>query len=141
MIEIEMVRIISKMVLNYKRALVLSGCSNALGLEDGRVQNSQFSSYTYDADWDPFKARLNKVGAWCSKTNDVNHEFLQIDLLDVQHISHIATQGVRGSYLWRSYYVKTFEIEYSYDGTTWFNYEGSGGSIQVSSIFSLNSFL
>ena len=132
-------RIISKMVLDYKVALILSGCSNSLGLEDGRVQDSQLSSYTHEHGWDPFKARLNKGGAWCSDTNDVNHEFLQIDLLKVQHVSRIATQGVR-SYL-RSYYVITFVIEYSYDGTTWFIYEGSGGSIQVSGIISLNSFL
>ena len=126
-----MVRIISKMVLNYKVALVLSGCTNPLGLEDERVQNSQLSSYTYDEGWAPFNARLNAGGAWCSDTNDVNHEFLQIDLLNVQHISRIATQGVLNS-LWISYYVETFEIEYSYDGTKWFTYKGSGGSIQVS---------
>ena len=119
------------MVLNYKVALVLSGCTNPLGLEDERVQNSQLSSYTYDEGWAPFNARLNAGSAWCSDTNDVNHEFLQIDLLNVQHISRIATQGVLNS-LWISYYVETFEIEYSYDGTKWFTYKGSGGSIQVS---------
>lgn len=128
------------MVLDYKFALVLSGCSNPLGLEDGRVQNSQFSSYTYHENWPPFEARLNKGGAWCSDENDVNHEFLQIDLRNVQHISQIATQGVHGRW-WGSYFVQTFVIEYSYDGTTWFTYQGSGGSIQVSSVFSLNSFL
>jgi len=106
------------------------GCTNPLGLEDERVQNSQLSSYTYDEGWAPFNARLNAGGAWCSDTNDVNHEFLQIDLLNVQHISRIATQGVLNS-LWISYYVETFEIEYSYDGTKWFTYKGSGGSIQT----------
>ena len=127
------------MVLDYKVALVLLGCLNPLGLEDGSVQNSQFSSYTYGAGWDPFKARLNQGGAWCSDTNDVNHEFLQIDLLNVQHISLIATQGVRGR-LWRSYYVETFVIKYSYDGTTWFIYKGRNGSIQVRGIFSFNNY-
>ena len=126
------------MVLDYKVALILSGCSNPVGLEDGRVQDSQLSSYTHDHGWDPFKARLNSGSAWCSDTNDVNHEFLQIDLLNVQHISRIATQGVRSYW---SYYVITFVIEYSHDGTTWFTYEGSDGSIQVSVIISLNSFL
>ncbi|KAK2571862.1 Coagulation factor V [Acropora cervicornis] len=106
------------------------GCTNPLGLEDERVQNSQLSSYTYDEGWAPFNARLNAGGAWCSDTNDVNHEFLQIDLLNVQHISRIATQGVLNS-LWISYYVEMFEIEYSYDGTKWFTYKGSGGSIQT----------
>ena len=129
------------MVLDYKVALVLSGCSNALGLEDGRVQDSQLSSN--QSCCTAFKGRLNyNDGGWCSDKNEGNHEFLQIDLLNVQHISRIATQGVRSSYpLWRSYYVKTFVIKYSYDGTTWFPYKGSDGSIQVSSIFSLNSFL
>ena len=130
------------MVLNYKVALVLSGCTNPLGLEDERVQNSQLSSYTYDEGWAPFNARLNAGSAWCSDTNDVNHEFLEIDLLNVQHISRIATQGVHDSYPpWFSNYVETFVIEYSYDGTTWFTYKGSDASIQVSSIFSLNLFL
>ena len=124
------------MVLDYKVALVLSGCSNALGLKDGSVQDYQFSSYTYRTGWNPFKARLNQGGAWCSDTNDVNHEFLEIDLLNVQHISRIATQGVHDSYPpWFSNYVETFVIEYSYDGTTWFTYKGSDDSIQVSSIF------
>ena len=135
-------RIISKTLPDYKVAVILSVCSNPLGLEDRRVQDSQISSYTYDHGWDPFKARLNDYGAWCSDTNDVNHEFLQIDLLKVRHVSRIATQGARGSYPFsRSYYVITFVIEYSYDGTTWFTYEGSGGSIQVCSIISLTSFL
>ena len=131
------------MLLDYKVALILPGCSNPLGLEDGGVLDSQFSSYTHQDGSDPFKARLNYYdGAWCSDTNDANHDFLQVDLLNVQHISRIATQGVHGSHPFLgSYYVITFIIEYSYDGTTWFIYKGSGGSVEVSSVISLNSFL
>lgn len=100
-------------------------------MEDGRVQDSQLSSN--QSCCTAFKGRLNyDDGGWCSDKNEGNHEFLQIDLLNVQHISRIATQGVRSSYpLWRSYYVKTFVIKYSYDGTTWFPYKGSDGSIQT----------
>ena len=129
------------MLLDYKVALVSPGCSNPLGLE-GRAKDSQFSSYTFKDGWYPYMGRLNNDGAWCSDTNDKNHEFLQIDQLHVQHISRIDTQGVRGSYpFWGSYYVITFVIEYSYDGTTWFTYKGSGRSVQVSSVISLSSFL
>ena len=85
--------------------------------------------------------RLNNVGGWCSGTNDNNHEFLEVDLLNVQHVSQIATQGVPGSSLNSDSYVKTFLVAYSYDGTKWFTYEDSGGSVQVSTIICLNLFL
>ena len=119
----------------------MAGCTDPVGLEDGRVKDSQLSSN--HSQRTTFKARLNyEYGAWCSDTSDVNHDFLQINLPNVQHISRIATQGMRGSYPTRkSSYVKTFVIEYSYDETTWFSYKGSDGSIQVITIFSLNSFL
>ncbi|XP_044184843.1 uncharacterized protein LOC122964985 [Acropora millepora] len=74
--------------------------------------------------------RLNNVGGWCSGTNDNIHEFLEVDLRNVQHISRIATQGVPGSSLNSDSYVKTFLVAYSYDGTKWFTYEGSG-SVQT----------
>jgi len=132
------------MSLDCKAALVLPGCSNPLGLEDGGVYDFQLSSYTHKDGWGPFLGRYNNGRGWCSATNDVNHEFLQVDLLNVQHISRIAMQGVRGLYPFSgSYYVMTFVIEYSYDGTTWLTYKSSSGSVQVSSIInSLNySFL
>ena len=129
------------MLLDCKVALVLPGCSSPLGLEDGRVYDSQFCSYSHKDGWDPFMARLCNDHAWCSATNDNEHEFLQVDLLNIQHISRIATQGIRGLHsLFRSY-VRTFIMKYSYDGTTWFTYEGGGGSVQVSDIISLNSLL
>ena len=115
----------------------LSGCPNPVGLE-GTAEDSQFSSYTHMVGWDAFMARLFNDYAWCSATNDFKLEFLQIDLVNVQHISCIATQGVRSLYPLFSSYVTTFIIAYSYDGTTWFLYKGSGGSVQVSGIISLN---
>lgn len=128
------------MLLDCKVALVLPGCSKPVGLE-GTVEDSRFSSYTHMDGWGPFMARLCNHYAWCSATNDFKLEFLQIDLVNVQHISCIATQGVRSLYPLFSSYVITFIIKYSYNGTTWFTYKGSGGSVQVSGIISLNSLL
>jgi len=120
------------MSLDCKAALVLPGCSNPLGLEDGGVYDFQLSSYTHKDGWGPFLGRYNNGRGWCSATNDVNHEFLQVDLLNVQHIARIAMQGVRGLYPFSgSYYVMTFVIEYSYDGTTWLTYKSSSGSVQT----------
>lgn len=132
--------ILSKRLLDCKVALVLSGCSNPVGLE-GTAEDSQFSSYTHMVGWDAFMARLFHDHAWCSATNDIKLEFLQIDLGSVRHISCIATQGVRSWDPLFSSYVITFMIKYSNNGTTWFIYKGSGGSVQVSGIISLNSLL
>ena len=128
------------MLLDCKIALVLSGCSNPIGLE-GTVEDSRFSSYTHMVGWDAFLARLWNDKAWCSATNRINLEFLQIDLGNVRDISCIATQGVHSSYPLFSSYVMTFIIKYSYNGTTWFPYKGNGVSVQVSGIISLNSLL
>ncbi|XP_074638430.1 uncharacterized protein LOC141896935 isoform X2 [Acropora palmata] len=106
------------------------GCSNPLGLEGG-FEDRQFKSYTFKDGYDPFMGRLNNDGGWCSRTNDNNHEFLEIELLNVQHISGIATQGVPGSSLNSDSYVKTFLVEYSYNRTKWYPYEDSGGSAQT----------
>ncbi|XP_067043520.1 venom prothrombin activator oscutarin-C non-catalytic subunit-like isoform X2 [Acropora muricata] len=106
------------------------GCSNPIGLE-GTVEDSRFSSYTHMVGWDAFMARLCNHKAWCSATNRINLEFLQIDLGKVQHLSCIATQGVHSSYPLFSSYVMTFIIKYSYNGTTWFPYKGNGGSVQT----------
>ena len=132
--------ILSKILVDYKVALVSPDCSSPLGLE-ARFEDRQFRSYTFKAGCNPFMGRLNNVGGWCSGTNDNNHEFLEVDLRNVQHISRIATQGVPGSSLNSDSYVKTFLVAYSYDGTKWFTYEDSGGSVQVSTIICLNLFL
>ncbi|KAK2571661.1 Coagulation factor V [Acropora cervicornis] len=106
------------------------GCSNPLGLEGG-FEDRQFKSYTFKDGYDPFMGRLNNDGGWCSRTNDNNHEFLEIELQNVQHISGIATQGVPGSSLNSDSYVKTFLVEYSFNRTKWYPYEDSGGSAQT----------
>ena len=128
------------MLLDHKVALVSLGCSNPLGLEGG-FEDRQFKSYTFKDGYDPFMGRLNNDGGWCSRTNDNNHEFLEIELQNVQHISGIATQGVPGSSLNSDSYVKTFLVEYSFNRTKWYPYEDSGGSAQVGGIICLNLFL
>lgn len=114
-----------------------TGCANPLGLENRKIKNSQLSSYSHFDDWEPFRARLNNAKAWCSDSNDHLHEYLQIDLLTVRHVSAITTQGVNTGFpLYLSYYVKTYMIKYSYDGRTWFFYEDTNGADMVSNNWS-----
>ena len=131
------------MLLDYKVVFVLPGCSKPVGLEDGRVQDSQLSSHTHRDGSEALKGRLHhryRDAGWFSATNNKNSEFFQIDLLNVQHISGVATQGVLDLSS-ESCYVTTFLVGYSYDGNTWFIYERGGGSVQVRGIICLNLFL
>jgi len=82
--------------------LSFEGCSDPLGLEDGRIGDSQMrasSSYSYES-VGPSAGRLNSEkggGAWCPKNliseNMETQEFLEIDLEYNHIISAVVTQG------------------------------------------------
>ena len=107
-------------MLNY-----IVDCSEALGLESEKVNDSQISASSYYLNYSPLEGRLNNKKAWCTSSNN---RFLQIDLLEVRHVSALATQGYKGSF---SSYVKTYEIKYSYDGVKWFDYKDDSGKKKV----------
>ena len=100
-------------------------CSEALGLESGKVNDSQLSAPSHLRMFSPLEGRLNNEKAWCTS---LNNQYLQIDLLEVRHVSALATQGYKGYFF---NYVKTYEIEYSYDGVKWFDYEDDSGKKKV----------
>ena len=92
-------------------------CSQALGLESGKVSDSQLSASShFPNSLSPSEGRLNNKKAWCTY---LSNQYLQIDLLKVRHVSALATQGYKGFF---HNYVKTYEIQYSYDGVKWFAY-------------------
>ena len=91
-------------------------CSQALGLESGKISDSQLKASHHFLSFNPSKGRLNNERAWCTNRID---EYFEIDLLKVRHVSALATQGYKGLF---HNYVKTYEIQYSYDGVKWFAY-------------------
>ncbi|XP_022809080.1 uncharacterized protein LOC111346052 [Stylophora pistillata] len=101
---------------NIKKFL-FGNCSQALGMESGKISDSQLSAPPSFVGTSPWDGRLNNDKAWCTGSYK---GFLEIDLKEVRHLSAIATQGFRGTF---ENYVITFEIEYSYDGGTWFEYK------------------
>ena len=107
-------------MLNY-----IVDCSEAIGLESEKVSDSQLSTSSYYPNYSPLEGRLNNEKAWCTS---FKNSFLQIDLLEVRHVSALATQGYKGSF---SNYVKTYEIAYSYDGVEWFGYKDDNGKNKV----------
>ena len=100
-------------------------CLEALGLESGKVNDSQLSASDNFPNFSSSKGRLNNEEAWCARRKK---QYLQIDLLEVRHVSALATQGYKGTF---PNYVKTYEITYSYDGVEWFHYEDDSGKIKV----------
>ena len=97
------------------------GCSQPLGLESKAIRDDQLDAKSYDNGWEPRKGRLGNDRAWCSDIEDPGVEYFEIDLKRVRHVSAIATQGVK--YVFKEYYVKTYALEYSYDGTQWYQYK------------------
>ena len=95
-------------------------------MESRKIKNSQLKSSRSFPGFSPSEGRLNNVKAWCARYS--TEVFLEIDLLEVRHVSALATQGFKGQYF---NYVKTFQIRYSYDGKTWFDYQDDNGRTKV----------
>ncbi|OPJ66660.1 coagulation factor V [Patagioenas fasciata monilis] len=115
----------------------VDGCSLPLGMENGEIKNNQITASSVKTSWfntwDPSLARLNqegKINAWRAKLNS-NQQWLQIDLLTIKKITAIATQGAKT--LTAENFVKTYVIQYSYQGSEWKSY--TDGSSSVAKVF------
>ena len=96
-------------------------------MESRKIKNSQLKSSRSFSGFGPSEGRLNNVKAWCARFSAAD-VFLEIDLLEVRHVSALATQGFKRRFF---NYVKTFNIRYSYDGKTWFDYQDDNGGTKV----------
>lgn len=105
----------------------LTECNRPLGLQDGRILNSQLSSPSHfehlyigngkTVNLEAEFARLNNTLAWCSPARrNSDSTFIEIDLYRQVNISGIATQGFMGI---NAYYVKQYKVAYSKDRITW----------------------
>ena len=111
----------------------LLGCVSPLGMEDGRIKDSQItaSSVLKERSPHPWLARLNRNipqwGAWCpditggNRTEKNYDQYIQIDLVNLTKITGIATQG--RSYSGGREYAKDYKISYIRDGGIWNFYQ------------------
>ncbi|XP_022788183.1 cubilin-like isoform X2 [Stylophora pistillata] len=107
-------------------------CNETIGLEDGRVKNSQLSASSYytlqlgqgQLHLSPRHGRVRNAYSWCSQAQTPNRivdEYLQIDLIKLTEITAITTQGY---HLGTEYmgFVSSYRLQYTYDGNHWISY-------------------
>ena len=129
----------------------LLGCKSPLGMEDGRIKDSQItaSSVIKGKSPHPWQARLNRNisgwGAWCpdytgGKIFEKSYDqYIQIDLLNLTKVTGIATQG--RSHSGGRQYAKDYKISYRRDGGIWYFYGGKNQTVKVNFIDILNLFV
>jgi neuropilin 2 len=125
------------MTVTYVSYVLLLGCDLPLGMEDGRIGDSQITAssfYDYGGyKYPPQKARLNKQMGWGPGAGSAPAgQYLQIDLGIVKRIRKIATQGstISGDKEWTTEY----SVSYSNDTTSWKNYEGDCVQVRVENV-------
>ena len=127
------------------------GCVSPLGMEDGRIEDSQITASSVIRGRTPYAwlARLNRNipswGAWCpdytggKKTEKNYDQYIQIDLLNLTKVTGIATQG--RSYSRGREYAKDYKISYRRDGGIWNFYHGKDQTVKVNFISTLNWYV
>ncbi|XP_017566936.2 retinoschisin isoform X1 [Pygocentrus nattereri] len=107
-----------------------------LGFESSLVTSDQIACSNQEqyvgwfSAWTPGKARLNSQGygcAWLSKFQDTN-QWLQIDLLEVQVVSGILTQGRCDADEWMTKYSLQYR---TYEHLNWIYYKDQTGNNRV----------
>ncbi|KAK3745569.1 hypothetical protein QZH41_005738 [Actinostola sp. cb2023] len=103
--------------INYR----CEGCSAPLGMQDGRITNSQITaSSSYNVHHTPWRARLHytqAAGGWAAGIQAPG-QYFQVDLGKVYVISKVATQGRSTFDQW----VTKYYLKYSHDGVSWESY-------------------
>ncbi|XP_035660129.1 putative GPI-anchored protein pfl2 [Branchiostoma floridae] len=92
-------------------------CSNALGLENGQIKDTQLSASSQLPNYEAWKARLNGGIAWQFNVSYNSEPWLQVNLTTNHYVSGVQTQGKWGGWL------TSYMIKYSIDGFTWSSFE------------------
>ena len=115
--------------------LYFLACDSPFGLADGRIKDGQLSASSYVPSMYILKlkssyttakyGRLNGSIAWCGlgpykDVRPVSH--FQVDFEKPVVITGLATQGLTRDMWLSPYYVKTFKLDFSFDGKNWFDY-------------------
>ncbi|XP_056395153.1 coagulation factor VIII [Hyla sarda] len=104
-------------------------CHQPLGLETGRIKDSQISASGHYGPWLPSLARLRNTGSINAWSMDSVDSWIQVDLLTPMLIHSIQTQGARQRLL--SIYISQFLVSYSLNGQKWNSYQGNTSSNQM----------
>lgn len=111
-------------------------------MENGDIKDDQLSSSSYLAYFhfsnkgtynaEAKHGRLNGYLAWCGqtpRTSQNKQQYFQVEFHEDVRINGIATQGLHNSFT--SYYVKSYTVKFSSDGTHWFNYTSPKNKVKI----------
>lgn len=96
-------------------------CMEALGVQNGKIQDYQITSSTSCEGLRPQDGRLHGDACWSAGGNDKN-QWIQVDLCKDKDITAIATQGRKDAEQW----VQTYTVSYSTDGKEFQYYQDDG---------------
>jgi len=98
-------------------------------MESGAISEAQISaSSQYDNEHGPKNARLRNTqgkGSWVAGLNDVD-QWLQVDLLGLDIVTGIATQGRHSEH---AMWVTKYKLQYSNDGESFRYYKEQGENV------------
>ena len=103
--------------------LIEDSCFDALGMENGMIQDGQLSaSSSVSSTYSAKEARLNGPRAWrfqmeMDKQEEVN-TWIQVTFGQPTNIAGIATQG-GGHQFPKDSWVAEYKVKYSWDASTW----------------------
>ncbi|XP_048585280.1 uncharacterized protein LOC5502169 isoform X2 [Nematostella vectensis] len=69
-------------------------CERALGMAGKSIPDSSITASSTATGYNEFDARLHGPSAWCAASNNLNKEYLQVDLLTVMAVTGFAMQGL-----------------------------------------------
>ncbi|CAB4007248.1 Hypothetical predicted protein, partial [Paramuricea clavata] len=93
----------------------------ALGMENGEIEDSQITSSSFIPGMEPSKGRLNAGTAWVASSRNSN-QWIQVCVNESVVFTAIATQGIGDEYS----RVTSYAVSYSSDGETFQVYTVTG---------------
>ena len=93
----------------------------ALGMENGKIENTRIASSSFWKDLSPDKGRLNGTSCWSAGEVD-KHQWIQVDLCKERVVTAIATQGRKIAEEW----VVSYSVSYSLDRENFKNFKING---------------
>ena len=108
--------------------IIISVCNRPLGMEDGRITDSQITASSYHSRYylyEPRRGRLNEYYlSWASNYRNTN-QWIKVTFDEVHYITGVITQGYDDAW------VTSYKVAFTEDGTNWQYVTGTNGQDKV----------
>ncbi|XP_028395588.1 macrophage mannose receptor 1-like [Dendronephthya gigantea] len=107
----------------------LTYCNGPLGMENGKISDSQIIASSYSPGNEPARARLRHSGAWCPVKASQN-EYLQVEFPFLADIRMIVTEGN----------LSTYKLKIGKDGKTFKDYNAAKLTLMQDETYNYTKF-